>query len=133
MRLYQSLLGRPPHGGPTFMCPPLIVAVGVIRDLEVVRGAPTPIGHVIVDPCGSEADSAGAVDVDRDDLGLLVGKAREDQPASIRRPPGPTVERLRRRSTVGPGGRRMEAGWSSRALPTSKPRSSRSTSTAPAL
>src|SRR5437870_4698619 len=75
MRLYQSLLGRPPHGGPTFMCPPLIVAVGVIRDLEVVRGAPTPIGHVIVDPCGSQADSAGAVDVDRDDLGLLVGKA----------------------------------------------------------
>src|SRR5437867_12076643 len=97
MRLYQSLLGRPPPSGPTFLCPPLIVAVGVIRDLEVVGGAPTPIGHVIVDPCGSQADSAGAVDVDRDDLGLLVGKAREDQPASIRRPPGPTVERLRRR------------------------------------
>ena len=59
--------------GPTLLRPLVVVVV--------LRGSPTPVGHEVEDTGGSQIHRVRAVGVDGDDLDLITGHMRDDQPA----------------------------------------------------
>src|SRR5258705_83137 len=63
---------------------PSSAALTLLRALIVVvvlRGSPTPVGHEIEYTGGSQIRRVRAVGVDGDDLNLITGHMRDDQPA----------------------------------------------------